>query len=773
MKCPLFFFSAWFLGILASDCAGQSAPGASPAAPSQAGVSTVTLAPKVASSTSANKQFTVHGADLTARSTFIMLCEENAATLGKLLKDEGRFLLPVVVVLKTPPDISLNGPAVTTSISELSYGGFHFQMTVQLRNDFRTEDFTLELVRILLAERILRNHQSLQTTRQRVLPDWLLTGVSEAMEFRSRARPSLLFSAVFKSGQVYSIDRIIDADPAQLDAMARGIYEASSCALVLTLLDQPDGPVRFTKFFDALAQDSQSDRDLLKKHFPTLGVSKNSLEKWWTLQMAALATPSALETLSVAETEAMLNKALTLQVANYVEPAAAPSKPETAKPSGLFHKTPAKEKAEESLPVPDEKLKSKPDKVEKLIPEPVKPEPVKEAPKSATRQKSNPEPVPAPPKVNPGEKEQEASKPTNKKKAVKEPTVPVKEEPKEATKAANKKKAAKEEPASPVKEELKEDPKEKEPAKPKTATAGELDLWLEALSMMNPFTGGREIAFPFRKTPKTEDEDPKKEEEKKDKPAEKKPETKPAPEKKTDKPEKAEPVKAPEAVPALPVKSAATRSVSGKPDDLPAPKEEPKKEEPKPVASPDESGKKTGGFNPLGWFRKNTPNEKVEPPKEDSRPDPRSSPKPSSSEIRKADLTDISIDDYSKIWKRPDRSEILRRNMEQLNSLKVRAHPLYKEVIGAYSAALQKLVNGTEKGMPETLADLHKRRDAIHETAKAVESHLDWYEASGTVNYSGTFNDYFKLRDELDKQIRPRSDALSQYLDAIEKEYEQ
>lgn len=752
MKCPAFIFSVWLLCSLASNCPGQAVSGTPLAPQSRTGTAPSAASSKVPSSTSASKQFTIHGADLNARSAFILLCEESATTLGKLLKDDGRFLLPIVVVLKTPPDISLTGPAVATSISELSYGGFHFQMTVQLRNDFHTEDFTVELVRVLLAERILRNHKSLQTTRQRVLPDWLLTGVSEAMEFRSRARPSLLFSAVFKSGQVYSIDRIIDADPAQLDAMARGIYEASSCALVLTLLEQPDGPVRFTKFLDALAEDNQSDRDLLKKHFPTLGISKNSLEKWWTLQMAALATPSPLETLSVTETEAMLNKALLLQVENYVEPAGATPKPETAKATGLFHKTPAKEKVEESPP--DEKLKTKNDKEEKSKPEAAVPEKV-EKPKT---EPVKPDPV------------KEAPKPENKKKSETTPAS-VKEEPKsipkeaEAPKLFRKKKAPKELPP-PVKEE----PPKKEAEKPKTASTEELDQWLNALGLINPFTGGREIAFPFRKTPKPSEEAPQKEDDKKDKPAEKKPETKPMPEKKPDKPEKAEPPKTPEVIPGLPPKTAATRSVSGKPEDLPPPTP---KEEPKPVEPPAEPGKKPAGFNPLGWFRKNTPTEKTEPPKEDVKPVPIPSTKPNIAERRKTDVAELPIEDYLKIWKRADRSEILRQNVEQLNVLKVRAHPLYKDVIGAYAAALQKLVNGNDKGMVGILEDLHKRRDAIHETAKAVESHLDWFEASGTVNYSGTFNDYFKLRDELDKQIRPRSDALSQYLDAIEKEYEQ
>ena len=74
--------------------------------------------------------------------------------------------------------------------------------------------------------------------------------------------------------------------------------------------------------------------------------------------------------------------------------------------------------------------------------------------------------------------------------------------------------------------------------------------------------------------------------------------------------------------------------------------------------------------------------------------------------------------------------------------------------------------------MTEKLASLAERRKTISELATAVESHLDWYEASQTHSYSGTFDDYIKLRDKLDKEIRTRTDAISKYLDLFEKEYE-
>ncbi len=225
----------------------------------------------------------------------------------------GKYSIPVVVVLKAPPEVDRVGPAVTTNIMQLDPGGFHLQINAQLRADFQSEDFARELVRVLLAERILRNHAELKTNRERVLPDWVLTGVTQALEFRARSRPSAMFAAVFKGGQIFSVDKLLSADPSQLDALSRTIYETSSCAIVLALLEQQDGPVRFGRFLNALALDNKPDRDLLKQHFPTLGVSKNSLEKWWTLQMATLATPSALESLSVEETEKRLDEALMLR----------------------------------------------------------------------------------------------------------------------------------------------------------------------------------------------------------------------------------------------------------------------------------------------------------------------------------------------------------------------------------------------------------------------------------------------------------------------------
>ena len=675
-----------------------------PKAPTPSNPAGATLAPsvpfstKTASSTSVGKQFTVYGGDLNLRSSFCMLCEETATALGRVLKDNGKYGLPIIVVLKTPPDITVTGPAVTYNIGELAHGGFHLQINAQLRTGFNTTEFSNELVRMLLAERILRNHQKLQTSRSDVLPAWVMTGVTQALDFRSRSRPSALFSAVFHRGQVYSLDRILSADPTQLDALSKGIYETSTCALVLTLLDQPDGPVRFAKFLNALAVENKSDRELLAQHFPNLATSQNALEKWWSLQMASLAMPSALETYGVSQTEDGLDDALMLSLPGSHEEkkeTAAPPAPEgeEKKGGGFFRWFKREDKG---------------------------------GPSEGT-EKPGKEGTPTPPASSSVEKAE-----------------------------------------------------------------GSESLLLYATSLL---PGGVKVAFPFgKKKPVDEAADgASKENAKPEGKDQEKAGAKPSTPEKGKEPSKGD---ASEVPAKLSRKPGTSRSIGGRPEDLPkAPppvtsnKKDAASEEP-PKAGKDntkptgESGsestvEKPSMFNPRNWFRRGTPtpeegNEKDKggnnaPParseasKVEAAPSPRRTTKPGS----------IPLEDFALIAKHPDRVDILNRCLAKLSSLKLRAHPLYKSIIADYTLVVQDLLKGKTKGVADRLEELGKSREATHEKALAVESYLDWYEANHTGTLSHSFDDFLKLDDELSKERLPRNDALSKYLDAVQLEFQE
>ena len=171
-----------------------------------------------------------------------------------------------------------------------------------------TEDFRRQLVRLLLVERMIRSQPA--AAGGDVLPAWLEIGVMEALDHVRAGRPSERFGALFAQGRILSVDDILDASPTELEAGAREAHAVSACCLVMALLEQPDGPERFRRFLEAVPGRTGSWQNLLVRQFPGLALSRHSLEKWWALQAAALATPDLLEPLTAEETDRLLEQAL-------------------------------------------------------------------------------------------------------------------------------------------------------------------------------------------------------------------------------------------------------------------------------------------------------------------------------------------------------------------------------------------------------------------------------------------------------------------------------
>jgi hypothetical protein len=694
------------------------------------------MAPKnseAAKSTSATKQFIIHGADLHTRSAFSLLSEDVSGSLGRLLRDDARFSVPIVVDLHTAPDVSTTAPTVAIDMSVVENSVFHFGLIVQLRADFRTDDYTRELVRVLLVERILRDHPQVQSARRPILPDWVATGVMQALEFRGRSRPSALFAAVFRSGQFYSVEKIFTVNPSTLDALSRTIFDTSSCALVLALLDQPDGSLRFAKFLSALATDSKTDRELLQQAFPNFSTSKNSLEKWWTLQMATLATPNALETMSIEDTEAKLTSALTLRFEETPEEAAKAEK-KSGGFLGLFSGSKPKDKTTEEViktaPEPQAKKTESKEAPEKKSVITTEEKPARggllglfSSNKAKDKSESEIKSISAKEEAKTPEKPRETAA---KSKPAKKVELPPEDENKPKSGGFFKGLFG-------GKSEIKEADTEKKsektapPQKEKKDKSAESE---EKPAAQNTFFGGRKVALPL---PQCEIDNevlngtscaPSAEE---------------------------------HPAPSLPKNS---RRASDRPANLP--KESADKNA--------EVEKKPSRLNPMNWFNKSDKKPGEDKPKgaaavENKNPTakaPESKPAPAIA----------TVENYQRIWQRKDRSEILKRSLDQLNTLKVRAHPLYRSLVVGYIEQLQKLMEGKDKGVSDKLESLGKRRAEVHELARALESHLDWYEATQVQTRSGLFDDYLKLREKLDKEVRPRTDEISKYLDSLAKEYE-
>jgi len=829
----------------------------------------------ITSSTSTSRQFIVHGKVFETRSAMSTRCEEIAQDLRKALNDKEPWVLPIVVVLNTGEEAAKSkAPIVSTTISELTFGGFHLQVTVNERPGLNAADLRKEIVRALLAERILRNHQKIETPEGRLLlPDWIMTGVLHAMDYRGSANPSTLFATLFHSGKIYGIEEIIEASPVEMDGLSRTIYETSCCALVLALVDQPGGPQHLNKFLNALASDPRSERELLSAAFPNFTASASSLNKWWSLQLATLAKPGVSEPLTPAESIKAIEEAITIhyealpaavpknvKLHPFVLPAPLPvvTANESHAPSSAADapgKTKTKDDAKDEQPGDEQKPKrslfrrllflgdasekddkSKPaDKraettaaaeKEKKAEEEKKPGFMGRLFGAGHEEKKTPaEPAAKDKKPKPADKPAEATAGAEKEKKIegertvglmdrffgasseekKTPAEPaVKDsQPKTAEKpAAEKEKKAEEdkkpgfmgrlfgagsEEKKPADKDKKVSEKEKEKAaaieKPKVTAKKEPAAKAEPqeekkptkLNPLNWFRGDK-------------------------KPAEEKPADKPAKEKQTflTPPaaidvarllspmladawqllapaavrQTAEPLfdfrkrkpKAEEVEKEEPKKAPAPKKSAGKPDaeDKPAVKKSDKPH----TTNPNSKPASKSSAKAADKVRTTNPNAKPATPEQI---------KSATAGTAAAESTfvqvNLPLEEYQHILNHPDKSKILSFNIASLRALELRVSVLFRPVVRGYLVAVLDIEAGKTKDMDKRLASLHEFALVAYQKSIAVRDYLDWFEASESGRLSGKFDSYLNLPTTIQKELPPRTDPISKYLDAIDKEF--
>lgn len=315
-----------------------------PAKPTQAPRVRMSAKKEVGESSVQGGQFHVYGKVKEQRDMLLEEAERMRQLAGTVLQMPAAFTFPIVVQLREASSLTAGRASVWTTVAQAGEG---FRIELNIVPQGTSVDGPLlrqEMVRCILTERLLRPHAADDLAgRDMPPPDWLLHGLLELLDYQALGRPSDAFSSVFRLGHVLSIEDIFAADPDCMDSVSRMVYRASSCGLLLMLLERSKGGKNFAALCDTLAIMPGGDAAAIARSYPELNSSGNSLGKWWSLQLASMSQPGMDELLSVQQTEQQLVKALTLHL-----PALPEQTPE--KPKKGLAKVFGKKKPDEKQP---------------------------------------------------------------------------------------------------------------------------------------------------------------------------------------------------------------------------------------------------------------------------------------------------------------------------------------------------------------------------------------------------------------------------------------
>jgi len=149
------------------------------------------------------------------------------------------------------------------------------------------------------------------------------------------------------------------------------------------------------------------------------------------------------------------------------------------------------------------------------------------------------------------------------------------------------------------------------------------------------------------------------------------------------------------------------------------------------------------------------------------KPEEKREPKPAPGTVQ-----EFPFDQYARAMPRKDREAIFNRVALALTQISLRAHPLYRPVVGQYLSLVKELSAGKkQKEAATVIASLATvRRNLLSDMGK-LEDYLDWYEATQLESLSGGFKDYLRAAAEKDRPPPPRRDPVSRYLNLMESEY--
>ncbi len=271
-------------------------------------------APGLERATSRTEQFRVSGADGLVRGTVALLAEDAKSELLALTKEKDAWKVPVSIFLHGQQGDPLRPRSVAMKLL-YSEAGYDLRVDVHLSHGIEMESFKHTMTAALLYERALRGRAPGQPKVELTVPPWLVEGLREATAWQMQQGDRRLYETLLKVGGLFKLDELFAVDESgyeELDGAMRAAFRGLSGALVMALLQQPQGQEGFRAFLSEVAAFQGEMPALLRRHFPDLNLSETSLSKWVALQLAEKTTPSATDVLGVMATEAALKEALQL-----------------------------------------------------------------------------------------------------------------------------------------------------------------------------------------------------------------------------------------------------------------------------------------------------------------------------------------------------------------------------------------------------------------------------------------------------------------------------
>lgn len=265
-------------------------------------------------SESSSKQFVVYCEDVRLRQRTASFVEEVKTDVLRLLGEHDRWKAPIVITLDRSSALQSDAPPVAMRLVE-TQPGFRVQIDVKIGDDPTTANLHKHIIRAVLIEYAYRDAGVTGGMPVVQPPWWIVEGLIEMNRRREAGADAELFRRLVKTNRLPPIESFLGEKPDELGPTALAVDRALAMCLLQLLVEQPAGRQKLASFVRAAPQSNGDPVASLTKEFTVFGKGGQSLQKWWTINLARFAAVDRYRGLSVEETDKALTRLLQIEMA--------------------------------------------------------------------------------------------------------------------------------------------------------------------------------------------------------------------------------------------------------------------------------------------------------------------------------------------------------------------------------------------------------------------------------------------------------------------------
>lgn len=259
---------------------------------------------------SQSRMFSVSGGDSLRMGAIATRADDIQSQVYRILDLDSQWKHPVSIRLIGQPDDPPIPSPIHTRIRIIGQEPV-FQIRIHPGGGINISKLNNAIITMVLYEYALRQTDAADYPDALHLPDWLLTGLQQAILWKTGKADRRLYRNLFNRAEMLDPETIVGVrDPWNLDASSYQVYEVSCGVLVLSLINRPGGVDQLKSLLEEAISEEGTPAEIVARHFHELGIDGASLTKWWALELAALSLPRASELLTPLESEKQLAEAL-------------------------------------------------------------------------------------------------------------------------------------------------------------------------------------------------------------------------------------------------------------------------------------------------------------------------------------------------------------------------------------------------------------------------------------------------------------------------------